>query len=151
MLSLKCATELNPPTRSHRSVFKLQVAHVGYGETWKEKGVVKAYSMQRSNPNCTLMCGSLKNFTSLDNNTSLIWASKFSDVDIPYAVPIYRMDGETSRYRSAHPREFFRASAGPLQPSPLKSVRHSNFRNKNGSSWFWLKICKITKFELRLK
>jgi hypothetical protein len=58
MLFLVCATEFNPPTRSHRGLFNFQVTHhdVVYGETWKEKGVVEleAYSMKHSYPNNTL-------------------------------------------------------------------------------------------------
>ena len=54
-LSYVCIAELNPPTtRSHRSLFNFQVTHVGYGETWKEKDVVEAYSMKRSHPNYAL-------------------------------------------------------------------------------------------------
>ena len=128
MPSRERTTELNPPTRCHRSIFKFQVTHVGYGETWKEKGVVNAYSAKGSHPNYTSPCGSLKSFTSLDN-TSLIWATKTSDVDIPYAVPKYQKGRETCRYWSAHPMECLRESAGPPQPSPLKIVRHSNIRN----------------------
>ena len=44
-----------------------QVAHVGYRETWKERGVVNAHSMKRINPNWTLPGATLKSFTSLDN------------------------------------------------------------------------------------
>ena len=66
-----CATELNPPTRSHRGLFDLQVTHVGYGETWKEKDVVEAYSMKRSHPNYALPGAMLKSFTCLDNNKIL--------------------------------------------------------------------------------
>ena len=117
------ATEFNPPTRPHRGFFNFKVTHVGYGETRKEKGVVKAYSMKSGHPNCTLPGARLKSFTSLDNNTSLIWVTKSSDVDIPYAVPKYRMDGETCRYWSAHPNKCLWASARPPQPS----IRHSNF------------------------
>ena len=73
---LERAAELNPPTRSHRRLFDFQVTHVGYGETWKEKAVVKAYSMKRSYPNYPTPCATLKGFTSLDNSTSLIWATK---------------------------------------------------------------------------
>jgi hypothetical protein len=54
MLFLVCATEFNPPTRSHRGLFNFQVTDVGYRETWKEKGVVEAYSMKGSHPNYTL-------------------------------------------------------------------------------------------------
>ena len=124
MLFLVRATELNPPTRSHRSHFNFQVTHVGYGETWKEKGVFKAYLMKRSHPNYPLPCDTFKRFTSLDSNTSLIWATKASDVDIPYAVIKYRTDEDTCRYRSAHPSKCLRASA---QPSP----------RKNFVTWIW--------------
>ena len=44
-------------------------------------------------------------------------------------MPEYRTDGETRRYRSAHPSTCLRASARSPQPSPLKLlkvVRHSN-------------------------
>ena len=61
------ATELNPPTRSHRGLFNFQITHVGYGETWKEKGVVEAYSMKGNHPNHPLPGARLKTFTGLDN------------------------------------------------------------------------------------
>ena len=63
----------------------------------------------------------------IKNNTSLVWARESSDVDVHDAVPKYQTDGDTSRYRSAHPRKCLRASAGSTQPSPLKPVRQSNF------------------------
>ena len=72
MLFLERAAELNPPTRSHRRLFDFQITHLGYGETWKEKGVVKTYSMKLGLPNYPLPCARLKSFTSLENNTSLI-------------------------------------------------------------------------------
>ena len=123
------ATELNPHTRSHRCLFNLHVGHIGYGETWEEKGVFKAYSMKRSHPNHPSPCARLKSFTSLDNNNkSLIGATKSSDVDIPYAVPKYRRGGETCRYRSAHPSKCLRASALPPQTSLLEIICHSNFQ-----------------------
>ena len=71
LLFLVCATELKPSTRSHRSLFNFQVTHVGYGETWKEKDVVEAYSMKRSHPNYALPGARLKSFTCLDNNKLL--------------------------------------------------------------------------------
>ena len=117
---LERAAEFNPPTWSHRRLFDFQITHLGYGETWKEKGVVKTYSMKLCHPNHPLPCARLKSFTSLDNNTSLIWATKTSDVDIPYAMPKYRRVGETCRYRSAHPSKYLRASARPPQLSPLE-------------------------------
>ena len=40
-------------------------------------------------------------------------------VDIPYAVPKYRTDGETCRYWSAHQSKCLRASARSPQPSPV--------------------------------
>ena len=61
------ATEFNPPTRSHRGLFNFQITHVGYGETWKEKGVVEAYSMKGNHPNYPLPGARLKTFTGLDN------------------------------------------------------------------------------------
>ena len=57
---------------------------------------------------------------------SYFWVTKTSDVNIPCAVPKYRMDEETCRYRSAHPNKCLRATAGPPQPSPLENVRHSS-------------------------
>ena len=42
-------------------------------------------------------------------------------------MPKYQTDGDTSRYRSAHPSKCLRASARSTQPSPLKPVRQSNF------------------------
>ena len=63
MLFLEHAAKLNPPTRTHRSLFNLQVTRVGYGETWKEKGVVKTFSMKRSHTNHPLPCATLKSFT----------------------------------------------------------------------------------------
>ena len=72
MLFLEHAVKPNPPTRSHRSLFNFQVTHVAYRETWKEKGVVEAYSMKSNHPNYTLPGAKLKSFTSLDNNTSLL-------------------------------------------------------------------------------
>ena len=80
ILFLQRAAELNPFTRPHRCLFNLQVTHVGYGESRKEKRVFIAYSMQCSHPNYPLPCASLKSFTSLDNsNTLVIWATKTSD------------------------------------------------------------------------
>ena len=120
-------TKLNPSMWCHRGLFKLQVTHIGYRESWKEKSVVKAYSKKRSHPDYTLPCRRLKSFASLDD-ISMIWATKTSDVDIPYAVPIYPLDGETCRYRSAHLSICLRASTCPPRPSPMNIVRHSNFK-----------------------
>ena len=79
--------------------------------------------MQRGHPNYTLQCGSFKSFTSLDNIT-LKFTVLSNENFIPYAAPKYRTDGETSRYRSAHPREYLRASGGPPQPSPLEDCEY---------------------------
>ena len=121
--------------RCHRTPFKFQVTHVGYRETWKEKGVVKAYSMKRSHPNCPLPCARLKSFTSLDN-TSLIWATRTSDIDVPYAVLKYRMDGETCRYWFVHQSKCLGGSVRP-QSSPLKIVRRILNRFRALSSCIW--------------
>ena len=131
---LERATELNLPTRSHRSIDKFQVTHVGYGVTWKEKSImiVKAFSMkiQNSHPNHTMPCATsrLKSFASLIIILHWYEQRKTFDVDILYAVPKYRTDEGTCKYRSAHPRKYLRASTRPPQPS-------TEFHSKVFTTW----------------
>lgn len=129
MLFLKCAAEPNPPTRCHRSLFRFQITHVEYGETWKEKGGA-AIQIARF---------PILRWRAIQVLIILHWFEyrKTSQVDIPgpYAVPKYRMDGETCRYRFAHPNKCLWVSARAPQPSPLKIARHNviclNFTGSN--------------------
>jgi hypothetical protein len=112
---LEPATELDPSSWRHCSPFKLQVVHVGYRETWKEKSVVDAYTKKCSLPNDALSGTVLKSFTSLDD-TSVIWSTITHDIDIPYAVSKCPMAEDTCRYQSAHPYKCSQASMQQRQP-----------------------------------
>ena len=107
------ATELDPSARGHRSPFELQVTHIGYGKTWEKQGVIDAYLMKSSYPNCTVPCGKFKSFTSLYMSwaTNLKKKKVFLIDDILCAVPIYQTDEEKCRLRSVNPMEYSRGWA----------------------------------------
>ena len=141
--SLRCCFSNMPQSSIHRRgpIAAFSISKSLISDTGKLEGIVKAYSMKRSHPNQLLPCASLKSFTSLDNNKSLIGTTKFRNVDIPYAAPKYRMDADTDLHIQANVCE--RQHCGHLRRF---SHRYRNWfvtRISNRATWLHPRIIKL--------